>query len=123
MMATAPTVDLPPDVERRIALALRMIELGAWVFPLASGTKVPLLSSRHGGRGFLDASGDPDRARTFLSNPGHPNYGVVFPEGSDIIVLDLDGGDRDRRPGWQGDWQRLYERLGPPGLTYIVRTP
>jgi hypothetical protein len=111
------------DVDRRIELALQMLQLGAWVFPLAANAKIPLLARRHGGKGFLDANGNADMARTFLSNPGHPNYGVVFPEGSDIIVLDLDGGDRDKRPGWQQDWQRLYERLGPPGLTYIVRTP
>ncbi len=113
----------PPEVvERRIELALRMLELGAWVFPLAHGSKLPLIPKAKGGHGFLDASPDPDRARTFLSNPGQPNYGVVFPEGSDVIVLDLDGGSEDR-PGWREDWQRLYELHGPPGLSFIVKTP
>ena len=113
----------PPElVERRIELALRMLELGAWVFPLAHGSKMPLIPKAKGGHGFLDASPDPDRARTFLSNPGQPNYGVVFPEGSDVIALDLDGGSEDR-PGWREDWQRLYELHGPPGLSFIVKTP
>lgn len=122
VMATEALVP-PPDVARRVELALAMIDMGAAVFPLAPGSKAPLIPKRKGGGGFLDASPDPEAARTFLSHAGHPNYGVVFPEGSDVIVLDLDGGDRDKRPGWQADWQRLYERLGPPGLTFIVRTP
>ena len=118
-----PAVAEDQVVTRRIELALRMIELGAAVFPLSPGGKAPLIPKSRGGGGFLDAKTDPELARTFLSNAGHPNYGVVFPEGSDVITLDLDGGDRDARPGWQEDWHRQYERLGPPGLTYIVRTP
>ncbi len=121
-MATEAPVP-PPDVTRRVELALAMIDMGAAVFPLAPGSKAPLIPKRKGGGGFLDAQRDPGRARTFLGQPGRPNYGVVFPQDSDVIVLDLDGGDRDKRPGWQADWQRLYERLGPPGLTFIVRTP
>lgn len=119
MAAAAP---LPESVERRIELALLMIELGAWVFPLARDSKQPLVPKAKGGHGFLDASPDPEMTRRFLSNPGQVNYGVVFPEGSDVIVLDIDGGASDR-PGWRDDWQRLYDRYGPPGLTLIVRTP
>lgn len=110
-------------VERRVSLALRMLELGAWVFPLAHGSKVPLIPKAQGGKGFLDASPDAGMARTFLTNPGQVNYGVVFPDGSDIIVLDLDGGGDVARPDWRADWQRLYELHGPPGLSLIVRTP
>lgn len=123
MMPVSHAAEPPDDVARRIELALRMIELGASVFPLAPGSKAPLIPKRKGGGGFLDASPDPAAARTFLAHAGHPNYGVAFPEGSDVIVLDLDGGDREKRPEWKDDWQRLYERLGPPGLTYLVRTP
>ncbi len=118
-----PVAEPTPDIARRIELALHMIEMGAAVFPLAPGSKQPLIAKRKGGGGFLDAKPDPVGARTFLSHAGHPNYGVAFPEGSDTIVLDLDGGDRAKRPDWKADWQQLYERLGPPGLTYIVRTP
>lgn len=120
-MAADP-VGVPVEVASRIEHALHMIELGACVFPLAPGSKQPLIPKRRGGGGFLDAKPDPVAARTFLSQAGRPNYGVVFPEGSDIIVLDLDGGSADRT-GWQADWQALYDRLGPPGLTFIVRTP
>ncbi|MFA7302117.1 MAG: AAA family ATPase, partial [Candidatus Shapirobacteria bacterium] len=116
-------VQAPDVVARRVELAMQMHDLGAWIFPLAPGSKLPLLAKRHGGHGFLDAKPDRDMTRTFLSNPSQPNYGVVFPEGSDVIILDLDGGGDDPRPTWQADWQRLYNRLGPPGLTYIVRTP
>lgn len=122
-MPASHATEPPDDVARRIDLALRMIELGASVFPLAPGSKAPLIPKRKGGGGFLDASPDPVAARTFLSHAGHPNYGVAFPEGTDVIVLDLDGGDREKRPEWKADWQRLYERLGPPGLTFLVRTP
>src|SRR4051794_4383526 len=111
-MTTAPvSVD---DVERRVDLALAMIDMGAAVFPLAPGSKQPLIPKRKGGGGFLDAHRDPELATTFLRQAGRPNYGVVFPEGSDVIVLDLDGGSSGRA-GWQADWQVLYDRLGPPG--------
>lgn len=113
---------LPEPVERRIELALLMLELGAWVFPLAHDSKQPLVPKAKGGHGFLDASPDPEMARRFLSNPGQVNYGVAFPEGSDVIVLDIDGGASDRA-GWRDDWQRLYDLYGPPGLTLIVKTP
>jgi DNA-binding transcriptional ArsR family regulator len=101
---------------------MHMIELGASVFPLQPGGKKPLIGKSEGGKGFLDASPDPHMAQVFLSNPGKPNYGVAFPVGSDVFVLDLDGGGDDSNPDWKADWQRLYEQLGPPGLTYIVRT-
>lgn len=110
-------------VARRVELALQMIELGASVFPLQPGGKKPLVARSAGGKGFLDASPDPHMAQVFLSNPGKPNYGVAFPEGSDIVVLDLDAGGEGGNADWKEDWQRLYEGLGPPGLTYIVRTP
>lgn len=112
-----------PVVVRRLELALAMIAMGASVFPLQPGGKKPLVGRTQGGKGFLDASPDPHMAQIFLSNPGKPNYGVAFPEGSDIIVLDLDGGNDASNPDWKDDWQRLYDELGPPGLTYIVRTP
>lgn len=118
------TVAAPPtEVDRRVELALSMIDLGALVFPLRPGSKIPLIPKRAGGGGFRDAHNDRERAETFLRQAGHPNYGVVFPEGSDVVILDLDGGGEDPRPAWQTDWQQLYERLGPPGLTFIVRTP
>ncbi len=124
MVAMTSVADALPDiVQRRIDLAVHMVEMGAAVFPLAANSKIPLIPKRAGGGGFLDARVDADAARTFLTNPGYPNYGVAFPEGSDVIVLDIDGGDRASRPAWQDDWQRLYDKLGPPGLTYIVRTP
>ncbi|HET7128948.1 MAG TPA: bifunctional DNA primase/polymerase [Gaiellaceae bacterium] len=119
MVAVAQPADV---VARRVELAMQMIDLGAALFPLTPNTKIPLIGRKAGGHGFRDASTDAAAARTFLTNAGHPNYGVVFPEGSDVVVLDLDGGS-DARSGWQADWQRLYDDLGPPGLTYIVRTP
>ena len=114
----------PPEVvAKRVELAVRVIELGACVFPLAFNSKKPLIPKDQGGKGFLDAKPDPDMARTFLSNAGQPNYGLAFPADSDVFVLDLDGGDRAARPDWRNDWQRQYEMYGPPGLTFIVRTP
>ncbi len=123
---TVATLRLPqePDVvARRIEMAVAMIARGAAVFPLSHNSKVPWLPKQSGGAGFRDAHRNADMARTFLSQPGQLNYGVVFPEGSDIIVLDLDGGDRSSRPTWREEWQALYDRLGPPGLTFIVKTP
>lgn len=119
-----PTAEQTRDtVDRRVGLALAMLDRGAWVFPLARNSKMPLVPKAQGGEGFKDARPDRDMAETFLRNAGQPNYGVVFPEGSDIFVLDLDGGGDAPRPEWREDWQKLYERYGPPGLTFIVKTP
>lgn len=120
---TAITKQSPEVVARRQELAQQMLELGAYVFPLANGSKQPLVPKAKGGKGFLDAKPDPVMARTFLGNAGQPNYGVVFPDDSDVLILDLDGGDREKRPDWREDWQRQYDLYGPPGLTFIVRTP
>lgn len=120
-MMPAP-VQLPEVVAHRIDMAMQMLDLGAWVFPLAHDSKQPWLPKSKGGEGFKDAKPGPEMARTFLSNAGQLNYGVVFPEGSDVIVLDLDGGD-GKGPDWKAEWQALYDQHGPPGLTYIVRTP
>jgi len=122
MSVAVPVAQAPEIVAHRIELAMQILELGAWVFPLAHDSKQPWLPKTKGGKGFLDAKADPEMARTFLSNPGQLNYGVVFPEGSDVLVLDLDGGD-GKGPGWKAEWQALYDRYGPPGLTFIVRTP
>ena len=119
---TMPAANLPPEIERRVALALRMIGMGASVFPLAHGSKVPFIPKRQGGQGFKDASPDPERARTFLSNPGQLNYGVVFPEGSEIFVLDVDGGDKTQNPDWELEWARQRKELGTPGPTFTVRS-
>lgn len=118
-----PQAQADPVVQRRLELATQLIGMGAAVFPLAANSKKPLVGRGQGGKGFLDASSDLGMAQVFLSNPGKPNYGVAFPEGSDIIVLDLDGGNDASNPDWKDDWQLLYDQLGPPGLTYIVRTP
>jgi hypothetical protein len=123
-MAAIPSVaQSAAAVHQRIELALRMIEFGGSVFPLVHDGKVPFIRKADGGEGFRDARPDPDMARTFLSSPGQLNYGVAFPTGSDIFVLDIDGGGNDARPGWHADWEELCERHGPSGPTYAVQTP
>ena len=65
-------------------------------------------------RGFHDATRDPDRIRTFLANPGTPNYGLVPPPG--VIALDIDGSGIAR---WR-ELEAVHRQL-PPTLTTITR--
>lgn len=64
-------------------------------------------------RGFKDATADPECVRTFLGNPGTPNYGLNPPAG--VFVLDVDGDGI-------AEWARLEARLGalPPTLTTLT---
>src|SRR4051794_30065979 len=43
------------------------------------------------GRGFKAGTSDLERIRTFLANPGTPNYGLTAPPG--VLAIDVDGED------------------------------
>lgn len=102
----------------RADYAVEMIVRGWAVFPVRPNDKRPLTS-----RGFKDAHQDPVMARTFLAQPGQPNYGIVRPlgEANPVGGLDLDGGDG--RTTWKEDWAELVRRLGPFPLTFTDITP
>jgi hypothetical protein len=63
--------------------------------------------------GFLDATDDIAKVRTFLQNPGTPNYGLVAPV--DVVAVDVDGEGKQR-------WDELQHQYGPLPATLTVVT-
>lgn len=68
--------------------ALRYAERGVSVFPLAPHGKVPAIRKREGGRGFLDATTDPERIMAWWRRRPEANVGVRT--GVCFDVLDVD---------------------------------
>lgn len=64
--------------------------------------------------GFQDATADLSRIRTFLKNPGTPNYGLNAPDG--VFAMDVDGPEGLAR--WE-ELERLYGQL-PVTLTTLT---
>jgi putative DNA primase/helicase len=91
--------------------ALEYAAQGWPVFPLAPGTKVPAIPKAEGGRGFHDASTDPDQIRRWWKRWPQANIGLPTGTRSGVIVI-----DEDPRNG--GDARALNLPL-----TRICRTP
>ena len=64
--------------------------------------------------GFKNATDDIEKVKTFLKNPGTPNYGLVPPKG--VIAVDVDG-DEDK-----AKWDELQHKYGPLPATLTVVT-
>jgi hypothetical protein len=62
-------------------------ELGWEVFPLTSGSKIPL----RGSHGVKDATDDAEQVRKWWTEMPDCNIGIATGRGSGILVLDLDG--------------------------------
>lgn len=98
-MATAQAVR--PSAEDRIRAALWFAERGFGVFSVWSTDARGRCRCPQGqtcdnagkhpitGKGFHDATTDPDRIRTLLSAGSEPNYGLVCPD--NVFALDVDG--------------------------------
>jgi hypothetical protein len=119
-----------PQQEERLAEALRHVEMGFWAFPVWSTDADGVCKCPKGRscgspgkhpvtqRGFHDATQDPKRLRTLMSAGSEPNYGLVWPEGGDIVVtLDVDGAD------WHERIDVLKGEYGPLPPTKTTRTP
>jgi len=65
-------------------------------------------------KGFKDATDDVALIRTFLSNPGTPNYGLNAPEG--VMAIDVDGVEGLSR------WEELQRAYGPLPVTLTTIT-
>lgn len=76
-------------------------------------------------QGFKDATDDLGRIRTFLSNPGTPNYGLNAPPG--VLAIDVDGPDGIAR--WAelervyGTLPQTFTTLTANGRHYFFRWP
>ncbi len=64
--------------------------------------------------GFKNATADVDKVKTFLKNPGTPNYGLNAPEG--VLAVDVDGEADLAR------WQTLQATYGALPVTLTTTT-
>lgn len=77
--------------------ALDYIAVSIPVFPLAARAKVPMVSKAAGGRGFHDATLDPEQVTRWWTQWPSANIGIVPP--ASYLVLDVDplhGGSLDQ---------------------------
>jgi hypothetical protein len=81
-----------------LGIALSIAAGGLPVFP-CTNTKKPAIAKRDGGRGFLDATTDPERIRDLFSHAGASLVGVPTGPVSGFDVLDLD--DRHGATEWE----------------------
>jgi hypothetical protein len=77
------------------------------VFPLVPGDKLPLISRDHGGRGFLDATTDPDQIERWWTYCPDANVAIATGAASGFCAI-----DRDPRNGGNESWDRLIEEHG-----------
>lgn len=71
--------------------ALGYAERGWAVFPLAPGSKLPLIPKARGGHGFHDATVDPDVIAKWWKRAPRAGIGIRTGAGSGLLVLDVDG--------------------------------
>jgi len=77
------------------------------VFPLAPHDKLPLIPRDRGGRGFLDATTDPDQIEHWWLECPSANIGIATGAASGFCVV-----DRDPRNGGIESWEALIEEHG-----------
>jgi len=89
------------------------------VFPLAPGTKLPLIAKAAGGRGVLDATADASRIVAWWEASPKANIGLGL-AGARLVILDVEG------PGKNFDPLEVLEHLhgafGPLPSTRCART-
>ncbi|MDP9486217.1 MAG: bifunctional DNA primase/polymerase, partial [Actinomycetota bacterium] len=73
-----------------LSAALWYAGRGIPVFPLRPGSKNPAVPKREGGRGYLDATTDPEQIRRWWSRWPLANIGIPTGERSGLLVLDHD---------------------------------
>lgn len=94
------------------AQALELASLGWHVFPLNRGAKTPMA----GGRGYLDATTDPDQIRAWWTRFPDANIGIAC-GASGLVVLDV-----DPRNGGEETLARLVAKHGPLPATLEARS-
>jgi hypothetical protein len=99
-------------LETALACAAR----GWYAFPLKPRDKYPVISKKDGGRGFYDATLDPEQLKTWWTTyPPMCNVGIACGV-SDLYVVDADKGLTSEE-----EFQAWRMRNGIP-VTYTVRT-
>jgi len=88
-----------------VTKALALARLGIKVFPVATATRAPLLSSKDGGRGFYDATCDDFELIATWFTIDFPREDTVevgyWAGGSDLFVLDLDRNKPNGKDGFK----------------------
>ena len=121
----------PPDFNSdRISEAIRHVAMGFGAFSVWSTTPDGTCKCPKGrdctsaGKhpiprdGFNAMSRDPRVVETMLAAGSEPNYGLVWPDGTDVVViLDVDG------PDWKQRTDELAAKYGPLPRTKTTRTP
>jgi hypothetical protein len=77
------------------------------VFPLTPRDKLPLIPRDQGGRGFLDATTDPDQIADWWSRRPDANIGIATGGASGFCAADID----PRNLG-DGNWENLIDEHG-----------
>jgi hypothetical protein len=110
--ATRRTATGPDEL---LTAALGYAAAGLAVFPLRPRSKAPLISNDDGGRGFHDATTDPDQIRAWWTDVPTANIGIRPP--TDILVVDV-----DPRAGGDAELSRLIKQHGKLPGTWTTRT-
>lgn len=104
--------------------ARRYARRGWAVFPIAPKSKAPLIRSKRGGRGFMDASTDEDRVTRWWAREPQANIGIATGEPSGIVVLDVDDFDSlEALEATHGDLETLWAVTGSGGMHFVFRRP
>ena len=122
--------DRDQSVNTRTSVALAHLKQGFAAFSVWSTTPSGQCRCRLGAactgagkhpipeKGFHAASTDPKTVSTMLSADSQPNYGLVWPDGPDVVFSwDLDG------PTWRADLNALQGIHGPLPRTKTTTTP
>lgn len=96
------------------------------MFPLQPRSKLPLISKKNGGRGFLDATTDPKQIEAWWAKAPLANIGIAT-GASGLVVLDADGPDglaqlesvARRYGGWPLP-RTLAQRTGREGGLHLI---
>lgn len=75
-------------------------EHGWHVFPLAAHSKKPAIPKDKGGKGFKDATNDPERIKRWWTR--HPTHNIGLATGHVFDVIDVDTKDSDGNPSPEG---------------------
>jgi hypothetical protein len=122
--------DSPPERNtQRLNAALDHLKLGFSAFSVWSTTQEGTCKCPKGvnctspgkhpipTNGFLAATADPVTLTTMMSAGSEPNYGIVWPEGGDVFIIDVDGSD------WRERIANLKATYGALPPTKTTRTP
>lgn len=100
--------------------ALAYASGGLEVLPLRPRSKMPLIPSKQGGRGYLDATADLPTVESWWARVSDANVGIRPPTNSNgckVVVVDI-----DVQNDGHVTWRQLLNEYGPTPPTLTART-